>query len=375
MKPIIMDMKEMSDSTEVYESRPNPFIIYFIYFLVAMFGIAIMWMAFSKIDIVVKSSGMIKSDNEIYDVSSSITGKIVEVNVKDGQFVNEGDVLYTLEVISLGETIKYYQSEYNNVNARLKILHAYVNYLDGDSKALDAFSDNVYYKEISNRKELFDINKNVSTENKPEIASCEENIVILEESILQYEGKIEKLNQVNNCIASRNNTFSNDDSYYKSLVDSYISNYNLTESQYDKSILEFEKLLEEYNKQVNKADFATEISETTAKIESLNIEKELASADLVVTGEGRLDSQTVQGKAPITVAKLAKKYEKKVIAFCGSLGTGAELCNEHGIDAFFPVLRTVTTLEEAMEKEQTKRNLSATVEQVFRLIHCGQIAK
>ena len=126
MKPIIMDMKDMSDSTEVYESRPNPFIIYFIYFLVAMFGIAIMWMAFSKIDIVVKSSGMIKSDNEIYDISSSITGKIVEVKVKDGQFVNEGDVLYTLEVISLGETIKYYQSEYNNVNARLEILQALI---------------------------------------------------------------------------------------------------------------------------------------------------------------------------------------------------------------------------------------------------------
>lgn len=291
MKPIIMDMKEMSDSTEVYESRPNPFIIYFIYFLVAMFGIAIMWMAFSKIDIVVKSSGMIKSDNEIYDVSSSITGKIIEVNVKDGQFVNEGDVLYTLEVISLGETIKYYQSEYNNVNARLKILHAYVNYLDGDSKALDAFSDNVYYKEISNRKELFDINKNVSTENKPEIASCEENIVILEESILQYEGKIEKLNQVNNCIASRNNTFSNDDSYYKSLVDSYISNYNLTESQYDKSILEFEKLLEEYNKQINKEDFTTEISETTTKIESLKLEKEQALINLELQQVANVEQQ------------------------------------------------------------------------------------
>ena len=276
MKPIIMDMKNMSDSTEVYESRPNPFIIYFIYFLVAMFGITIIWMIFSKIEIVVKSSGMIKSENEIYDVSSGITGKIVEVNVKDGQFVNEGDVLYTLEVISLGETIKYYQSEYNNVNARLEILHAYVNYLDGDSKALDPFSDNVYYNEICIRKHLLDINRNVSTENKSEIDSCEGNIAILEESISQYEGKIEKLNQVNSCIASRNNTFSNDDSYYKSLVDSYISNYNLTVSQYNKSILEYENLLEEYNKQVNKEDFETEISETTTKIESLNLEKEQA---------------------------------------------------------------------------------------------------
>lgn len=101
---------------------------------------------------------------------------------------------------------------------------------------------------------------------------------------------------------------------------------------------------------------------------ALNIEKELASADLVVTGEGRLDSQTVQGKAPITVAKLAKKYEKKVIAFCGSLGTGAELCNEHGIDAFFPILTSVCTLEEALSKENASTNLRVTAEQVIRLL-------
>ena len=74
------------------------------------------------------------------------------------------------------------------------------------------------------------------------------------------------------------------------------------------------------------------------------------------------------GKAPIGVAVIAKKYGKPVLAFSGCVTEEAGVCNQYGIDAFFPVLRTVTTLEEAMEKEQAKRNLSATVEQVFRLI-------
>lgn len=303
MKPIIMDMKDISDSTEVYDSRPNPFLIYFIYFLAGMFVIALIWMAFSKIDIVVKSNGMFKSQDEIYNVSSGMTGKVIDVNVKDGQFVNEGDVLYTLEVTSLGETIEYYQSEFDNVNARLDMLKAYISYLDGDEKAFDSFTNNVYYKEILNRKELLDLNKDVSTKNKTEIASCEENISVLEASITQYEGKIVKLNQAITCVMSRDNTFSNDDSYYKSLVDSYISGYKLSANQYDKSISEYEKVLEEYNKQENKNDFKTKISETTAKIDALKLEKEHTLKNMELQQVANIEQQIESVKDTIISLK------------------------------------------------------------------------
>ena len=103
-------------------------------------------------------------------------------------------------------------------------------------------------------------------------------------------------------------------------------------------------------------------------LEETRLESYIKAADIVITGEGRLDGQTVMGKAPIGVAAIAKKYGKPVLAFSGCVTEDSGVCNQYGIDAFFPVLRTVTTLEEAMEKEQAKRNLSATVEQVFRLV-------
>lgn len=103
-------------------------------------------------------------------------------------------------------------------------------------------------------------------------------------------------------------------------------------------------------------------------IEQTRLEEKLRDADVVVTGEGRLDSQTVMGKAPIGVAKLAKKYGKKVIAFSGCVTEEAEVCNEHGIDAFFPIMRTVVTLQEALEKENAYKNLVATALQAFRLL-------
>lgn len=103
-------------------------------------------------------------------------------------------------------------------------------------------------------------------------------------------------------------------------------------------------------------------------LDAVGLEEELSGADVVVTGEGRLDFQTAMGKAPVGVAKLAKKYNAKVIAFAGSVTKEATACNKEGIDAFFPILRGVCTLAEAMDPVAARNNMTATVEQVFRLL-------
>ena len=103
-------------------------------------------------------------------------------------------------------------------------------------------------------------------------------------------------------------------------------------------------------------------------LDAVGLEEELSGADVVVTGEGRLDFQTAMGKAPVGVARLAKKYNAKVIAFAGSVTKEAAACNKEGIDAFFPILRNVCTLAEAMDPATAKNNMTATAEQVFRLL-------
>ena len=103
-------------------------------------------------------------------------------------------------------------------------------------------------------------------------------------------------------------------------------------------------------------------------LKETKLEELIATADFVVTGEGRLDGQTALGKAPIGVATLAKKHQKKVLAFAGAVTPDAKECNQHGIDAFFPILRGVVTLKEAMNKEVAHQNMVDTVEQVFRVV-------
>ena len=77
------------------------------------------------------------------------------------------------------------------------------------------------------------------------------------------------------------------------------------------------------------------------------------------------------------IARTAKKYGKPVIAFSGIIGDGAEACNdsECGIDAFFPIIRKIITLEYAMDNENAKNNLADTSEQVFRLIKAFKAEK
>ncbi len=116
--------------------------------------------------------------------------------------------------------------------------------------------------------------------------------------------------------------------------------------------------------------FTNAVLESGIKIilDETKLEEKIKNVDIVVTGEGRLDSQTVMGKAPIGVAKLAKKYNKKVIAFSGCRTDDASVCNEYGIDAFFPIIPSVVTLDEALDTGNAYKNLKNTAEQVFRLV-------
>jgi len=99
-------------------------------------------------------------------------------------------------------------------------------------------------------------------------------------------------------------------------------------------------------------------------IETLGLDEALRDADLVITGEGRLDSQSIHGKTPIGVARVAKRYGLPVIGIAGSLSKDYQVVHQHGIDAAFSVLDRVVSLEDALAEaannlEVTARNVAA----------------
>lgn len=88
MKKTIIDMKDMSDSKELYGQRPNPFIPAFLYCLVALFLVGLIYSFFGKIEIVASASGVVRPNDDVGTVSCILGGKITEVCYSDGQLVH-----------------------------------------------------------------------------------------------------------------------------------------------------------------------------------------------------------------------------------------------------------------------------------------------
>ncbi|MYM35842.1 glycerate kinase [Duganella sp. FT94W] len=106
--------------------------------------------------------------------------------------------------------------------------------------------------------------------------------------------------------------------------------------------------------------------------DAVGLDAAVADADLVITGEGRIDGQTVNGKTPVGVARVARRHGKPVIAIGGALGVNAAAVHEHGIDAVFGSVSRPCTVEEALAAaavnvRSAARNIAATIQVGARL--------
>lgn len=104
-------------------------------------------------------------------------------------------------------------------------------------------------------------------------------------------------------------------------------------------------------------------------MEITNLEDEIAQATLLITGEGKIDEQSLYGKVPFGVAQLAKKYAVPVLAIVGAKEVSSDSLYEAGIGAVFPIVKGPMSLEEALS--QAEALTEGIVENVFRLLETG----
>jgi glycerate kinase len=101
-------------------------------------------------------------------------------------------------------------------------------------------------------------------------------------------------------------------------------------------------------------------------LDAADFDAMLKDADLVFTGEGRIDSQSAHGKVPVGVSRRAKKHQVPCIALCGSIGDGTDVLYDYGIDALFSAIRGVTDLEEI--KKTCHEDMRLLAENVIRAL-------
>lgn len=231
MKPIILNLNEMSDSREVYESKPNIFISIFIFLVLGIFFIALIWMYFGKIDIVVKSEGILRPNKQVATVVNNYTGTIEAVNIEDGQKVEKGDILYIIEHKDLLKQKDYYKEQLSEITKEITNQETYkksivegINYFNNDEEE--------YYLKYRS----FLINYKISqkdTEYKNKVRSL--NQASVTKQLSKDKERLRNLNKLETAITSLQNPFHSivNEKVYYDLYTKYRSDYQTLEQKYD----------------------------------------------------------------------------------------------------------------------------------------------
>ncbi len=105
-------------------------------------------------------------------------------------------------------------------------------------------------------------------------------------------------------------------------------------------------------------------------LDSLGFDEAIEGASLVITGEGKIDGQSIRGKVPVGIAARAKKKGLPVLAICGDIGPGVEVLYDYGIDSVMSTVNKAMPLSEAMER--SAELLEEAAERAFRMIMIGK---
>lgn len=308
MRPIILDMSEMSDSKEVYESRPHPFFVVFIYLLLTIVAVAVIWAAVFKIDIVVKGTGTVTAREDSSVITNTYAGAITKCNVTDGQVVNKGDVLYEVEAKNWDLQLNNYNTQLDQNEDRLVMMEAYLSWLMDNSIDLSGYTDNPYYDEYAARQKIVSLQMDLAqSEFSTQKEAYDAKLASGSTMITYYEEEINKLNQLSVGIRTRTNTFAETDSYYYAKLNNYITQYNNTVSQYDTTLASLQRELDQAKKDLEEAK--NDISDADHKISQAEKEINDAKARIAQAQITRIDMEKVS--MPIAMTgnrKITYKY-------------------------------------------------------------------
>ncbi|MDO5018781.1 MAG: HlyD family efflux transporter periplasmic adaptor subunit [Lagierella massiliensis] len=286
MKPIIIDMKDMTDSSEVYDSKANPWLSYFIYIVLGILIIGFLWAYFFKIDIVVKGNGILKINNQSSIVSTDIEGRIDLLKISDGDHVKKGDVLLKINSSQIEDSLEELKEQLVETSQRVEMLKAYDEFLSGNTTSFDNKENNPYYGEFISRRKLIDLNNQNLEDNIDERASsAKAELANINNQISQVNNQINRIDTAISSIGNNKNSVSKSDHYYFTLVETYLVNHKIVKDRYDRQIDELNEeknnlnlILEE--KENNLEDISLRNTEIDAKISQLLEDKNMELSSL-----------------------------------------------------------------------------------------------
>ncbi|QZY54910.1 HlyD family efflux transporter periplasmic adaptor subunit [Crassaminicella profunda] len=213
MKSTIVDISEISDSRELLESKPLPFIQTFIYIIVTIILVALIWSYFGEIDLVVKANGIVRPSQGINTITSKATGKATYVNLENGKKVEKGELLLSLNSDELNLEIQSRKRELDkkkldllNLNKLKESIIAENNLFSKDIKE----ESDYYYRYLKYHKEL--------EGSRSKVDSIKQKIRDINKELLGIQGFLHSME-------SGKNLIDEDNIKYSLMFDKYLNTY------------------------------------------------------------------------------------------------------------------------------------------------------
>lgn len=309
MKPIIIDMKDMSDSTEVYESRPNPVLAGFIYLVLAMLVIAGIWMYCCRMDMVVKGTGTVVTAKETATITNRMAGTILETCVKDGQAVKKGDILYRVSTEAQQLQLATLEKQQMDNGERTEMLKAYESWLADGTEFDEGLVSNLYYNEMLSRKNLIELaEESARLSYEGEMAAYATKLDTNADMIAYYEEAIGKSRQMIEDIKNKKNTFSEADSFYWNTVENFMVQYQHTIIQYDDTLNRYRQELSAAEEKIR------ELENSKNQIQNQTPVMTVSGGDSVSVAQADNSAQIQELDALIAAQKKVKESAEKSIS-------------------------------------------------------------
>ncbi len=239
MRGVILNFDEISDCTELYDSKPRSICSAFIVLVAFFLTCVILCLCFFKIDVVVKGTGVVKNENNVIEKISLVSGMVLTCYVKDNQLVKKGDLIYEVNHDDIDEELKYYNRLLDDYNMHIAALETYLLSIENRTNNMESLNDNPYYSKYIIKYYLYINNYNTYKKNN-EYSNVQkqilENLLLEEKNSINlemseiYNSKDEAERQIKNLSKKREYYFcySDIDGYIDFEIDLNNVNYIMT---------------------------------------------------------------------------------------------------------------------------------------------------
>lgn len=279
MSQKIIDINELTDSRELLEKAPPKFIIGFIYIFLAILFALILWAHFGEKEVVVKAQGVVQAV-DANRIKTSIGGQISRIHVEEGDYVEVGDPLVSIDETSLEKEHESIEEKISTTNQEIELLEKYENSINKNTNLFSKTKEQEkeYYYKYANYQNQLKENNNTSSQEQIRAEGFRTSLDNYKKEKSSLEEQKQKLEQENKSLAARNNELISSNTSLQEQIDVIKSDGKLTEKEKNAQILEQENEITNNKNIISENEM--KISENKQLIEGLNNEIKLQKSNI-----------------------------------------------------------------------------------------------